>query len=85
MLMGGVDEGGDEGGNDKGPAWRSRAEYIIIMRRTSEGWGCMLIEVWSRGRGVRDKMDVIWVLEGRTTRECNFLNTYLSKFSSLGA
>lgn len=30
-------------------------------------------------------MDVIWVLEGETTRDSNFLNTYLSKYSSLSA
>lgn len=40
-----VDEGVDEGRSDKGPAWRSKAENIVVMRRTSEGWGCMLIEI----------------------------------------
>ena len=45
-LVGGrVDERGDEGRSDKGPAWRSRAQNIVVMRRTSEGWECMLIEI----------------------------------------
>lgn len=45
-LVGGrVDEGADEGRSDKRPAWRSRAENIVVIRRTSEGWGCMLIEI----------------------------------------
>lgn len=41
-----IDEEGREEGDDKGPArrGRSRAENIVGMRRTSEGWGCMLIE-----------------------------------------
>lgn len=27
----------------------------------------------------------VWFLEGRTTRESDFLNTYHSKYSNLGA
>lgn len=39
--------GGDEGRrSDKGPAWRrTMVENIVVMRRTSEGWGCMLVEI----------------------------------------
>lgn len=33
----------------------------------------MLIEIRSRGRGVGDTMDVIWVLEGETTRDFQLL------------
>lgn len=36
---------GDERRSDKGPAWRSRPENIVVMRRTNEGWGCIVIEI----------------------------------------
>lgn len=37
LIGGRVDEGGDEGRSDIGPACRSRAESIVVMRRASEG------------------------------------------------
>lgn len=39
------EEDGDEGGNDKGPAWETMAENIVVARRMSERWRCMLVEI----------------------------------------
>ena len=37
------EEGGEGRGDDKGPAWESRAENIIVVVRRSERSGCMML------------------------------------------
>lgn len=39
------EEDGDEEGNDKGPAWETMAENIVVARRMIERWRCMLVEI----------------------------------------